>query len=69
MPSRWTSSQRKPQRGPAAATTRAARTSARSSETVTLRRAEKLDPGFLRLATESFEDWNTPEAEDAFRDL
>jgi len=38
-------------------------------ETVTLRRAEKLDPGFLRLATESFEDWNSPEAEDAFRDL
>ncbi len=38
-------------------------------ETVTLRRAEKLDPGFLKLATESFTDWNTPEADDAFGDL
>ena len=38
-------------------------------ETVTLRRAEKLDPGFLKLATESFADWNTPEADDAFGDL
>ncbi len=38
-------------------------------ETVTLRRAENLDSGFLRLATDRFEDWSTPEAEDAFRDL
>lgn len=38
-------------------------------ETVTLRRAENLDPGFLKLATENFADWNTPEADDAFGDL
>ncbi|MFQ5984769.1 MAG: AbrB/MazE/SpoVT family DNA-binding domain-containing protein [Alphaproteobacteria bacterium] len=36
---------------------------------VTLRRAEKLDAGFLKLATDSFSDWNTPEADEAFRDL
>lgn len=36
---------------------------------VTLNRVEKLDAGFLKLATESFSDWNAPEAEEAFRDL
>ncbi len=38
-------------------------------DTVTVKRAERLDAGFLRLATESFSDWNTPEADDEFRDL
>jgi AbrB family looped-hinge helix DNA binding protein len=36
---------------------------------VTLKRIEKLDAGFLCLATESFSDWNTPEADEAFRDV
>ncbi len=36
---------------------------------VMLNRVEKLDAGFLKLATESFSDWNAPEAEEAFRDL
>ena len=36
---------------------------------VTLNRVEKLDAGFLKLATDSFSDWNAPEAEEAFRDL
>ncbi len=36
---------------------------------VTLKRAEKLDAGFLKLAQDSFSDWNAPEADDAFRDL
>ncbi len=38
-------------------------------DVVTLKRAERLDAGFLRLATDSFSDWNTPEADEAFRDL
>ncbi|MFQ5953947.1 MAG: AbrB/MazE/SpoVT family DNA-binding domain-containing protein [Kiloniellales bacterium] len=38
-------------------------------EQVTLKRVERLDAGFLKLATESFCDWNTPEADEAFRDL
>ncbi len=38
-------------------------------ETVTVKRAERLDAGFLKLATDSFSDWNTPEADEAFRDL
>ena len=38
-------------------------------DTVTLKRAEKLDAGFLKLASESFSDWNTEEADEAFRDL
>ncbi len=37
--------------------------------TVTLKRAEALDAGFLKLASESFSDWNSPEADEAFRDL
>jgi AbrB family looped-hinge helix DNA binding protein len=28
-----------------------------------------LDAAFLRLATDSFADWNSPEADEAFRDL
>ena len=36
---------------------------------VTLKRAEKLDAGFLRLAQDSFSDWNAPEADEVFRDL
>ncbi len=38
-------------------------------DTVTVKRAERLDAGFLRLATESFTDWNAPEADEEFRDL
>ena len=38
-------------------------------ETVTLQRASALDAGFLKLANDSFTDWNTPEADDAFREL
>ncbi len=37
-------------------------------ETVTLGRAEKLDPRFLKLATEGFVDRGSPEADDAFGD-
>ncbi|MGQ0662449.1 MAG: AbrB/MazE/SpoVT family DNA-binding domain-containing protein [Pseudomonadota bacterium] len=40
-----------------------------SGRKVTLRRAEKLDAGFLKLANDGFSDWNTPEADRAFRDL
>ena len=40
-----------------------------SGDTVTLKRAEKLDAGFLKLATDSFSYWNAPEADEAFRDL
>jgi AbrB family looped-hinge helix DNA binding protein len=36
---------------------------------VTVKRAEPLDAGFLRMASESFADWNSPEADDVFRDL
>ena len=38
-------------------------------ETVTLGRAERQDPGFLKLASDSFADWGSPEADDAFGDL
>jgi antitoxin PrlF len=34
-----------------------------------VRRIDPLDAAFLRLASESFDDWNHPEAERAFRDL
>jgi AbrB family looped-hinge helix DNA binding protein len=37
--------------------------------TVTIRKIDRLDAAFLRLANESFSDWNDPEAERAFRDL
>ena len=37
-------------------------------ETVTLGRAERQDPGFLKLASDSFADWGSPEADDAFGD-
>lgn len=40
-----------------------------ADDTVTVKRAEPLDAGFLKLASESFSDWNTPEADEAFRDL
>jgi len=40
-----------------------------SDDTVTLKKAEPLDAGFLKLASESFSDWNAPEADEAFRDL
>lgn len=36
---------------------------------VLLRRVEPLDAGFLKLASDSFSDWNAPEADEAFRDL
>ena len=34
---------------------------------ITLRRAEPLNAGFLKLATESFADWNSKEADENFR--
>jgi AbrB family looped-hinge helix DNA binding protein len=36
---------------------------------VVVRKADPLDPGFLALATEAFSDWNTPAADEAFKDL
>ncbi|HEY3776662.1 MAG TPA: type II toxin-antitoxin system PrlF family antitoxin [Rhizomicrobium sp.] len=36
---------------------------------VTLRRAERLDRAFLKLAEGAFDDWNSPEDDAAFRDL
>lgn len=36
---------------------------------VTITKLDRLDAGFLKLATKAFEDWNTPEAEEAFKDL
>ena len=38
-------------------------------ETVTLKRAERLDAGFPKLASEVFTDWNTAEADEEFGDL
>lgn len=36
---------------------------------VVMRKLQPLDAAFLRLASESFSDWNAPEADEAFRDL
>ena len=36
---------------------------------VMIRKLQPLDAAFLRLASESFSDWNAPEADEAFRDL
>ena len=36
---------------------------------VVIRKLQPLDAAFLRLASESFADWNAPEADEAFRDL
>jgi bifunctional DNA-binding transcriptional regulator/antitoxin component of YhaV-PrlF toxin-antitoxin module len=36
---------------------------------VVMRKVQALDAAFLRLASESFSDWNSPEADEAFRDL
>jgi len=36
---------------------------------VTLRKVDGLDRAFLKLAETAFEEWNSPEAEAAFRDL
>jgi len=30
---------------------------------------KELEPDFLALQQQAFSDWNTPEADDAFRDL
>jgi AbrB family looped-hinge helix DNA binding protein len=40
-----------------------------SGETATIRKIDPLDAGFLRLANDTFADWNAPEADEAFRDL
>ena len=37
--------------------------------TVTLKRADPLDAAFLRLSADSVADWDSPEADEAFRDL
>jgi AbrB family looped-hinge helix DNA binding protein len=34
-----------------------------------LRKAEALDAAFMRLQEQAFADWNSPEADEAFRDL
>ncbi len=36
---------------------------------VTLKRVDKLDQAFLKLAEAAFDEWNSPEDEAAFRDL
>lgn len=36
---------------------------------VIIRRVDPLDAGFRALATEAFGDWNTPAADEAFKDL
>jgi len=36
---------------------------------VSLRKAERLDPAFLKLGEAAFEEWNSPEDEAAFRGL
>ncbi len=36
---------------------------------VTLTKLSRVDAAFLRASTESFSDWNAPEADEAFRDL
>ena len=36
---------------------------------VTLTKADRLDAAFLKLAEETFADWNSKEDEEAFRDL
>lgn len=50
------------------ATRRASKTAAKWVA-VMRRRSERLDAGFLKLASDSFADWNAPEADEAFRDL
>ncbi len=40
-----------------------------ADDTVTVKRADPLDAGFLKLSNESFSDWNSPDDDDAFRDL
>lgn len=37
--------------------------------TVTLTKADRLDAAFLKLAEETFADWNSAADEEAFRDL
>jgi AbrB family looped-hinge helix DNA binding protein len=36
---------------------------------VTLRRVDPLDRAFMKLSEDAFSDWNSPEDEEAFRDL
>lgn len=36
---------------------------------VVISKLDRLDAGFLRLATSAFDDWNAPEADEAFKDL
>jgi antitoxin PrlF len=36
---------------------------------VTLRKVDPLDRAYLKLAEQSFVEWNSPEDEEAFRDL
>ena len=39
------------------------------NDQVILRKATALDLGFLKLSEEALAGWNTPEADEAFRDL
>ena len=36
---------------------------------VVVQKVSSLDAGFLKLANEAFAEWNSPEADEAFRDL
>ena len=38
-------------------------------DNILLKKVQPLDAGFLKLATESFAEWNSLEADEAFRDL
>ena len=40
-----------------------------ADDTVTVKRADPLDAGFLKLSNENFSDWNSPDDDEAFRDL
>ena len=40
-----------------------------SGQKVTLRRVDPLDRAFMKLSEHAFSDWNSPEDEEAFRDL
>jgi antitoxin PrlF len=40
-----------------------------TGQKVTLRRVDPLDRAFMTLSEDAFNDWNSPEDEEAFRDL
>ena len=40
-----------------------------AGQKVTLRRVDPLDRAFMKLSEQAFTEWNSPEDEEAFRDL